>query len=126
NDEHLDGEGFVPWSEYDHPQLGKVEIGGWKLQEIRQNAPPQFLEDECVRNAAFSVRQAAMLPKLPVSDVEVEKLADDLVIVRAMVANDGYLRSNGSAMVVRNNVAKPVDVQIEGAEVLMGKARQQV
>ena len=29
-------------------------------------------------------------------------------------------------MAVRNNVARPVDVEIEGAEVVMGKAKQQV
>ena len=32
NDEALNGEGFKPWKEFDHPQLGKVEIGGWKTK----------------------------------------------------------------------------------------------
>jgi murein tripeptide amidase MpaA len=126
NDEQLNGEGFVPWSDFEHPQLGKVELGGWKTKEMRQNAPPQFLEDECERNAAFTVRQAAMTPRLILSDVEVEKMADELFVVRALVANDGYLPSNGSAMALRNNVARPVEVTIEGAEVVMGKAKQQV
>ena len=126
NDEQLNGEGFVPWSEFEHPQLGKVEIGGWKTKEMRQNAPPQFLLDECERNAAFTVRQAAMTPRLILSDIEVEKMADELFVIRAIVSNDGYLPSNGSAMAVRNNVAKPVDVEIEGADVVIGKAKQQV
>jgi murein tripeptide amidase MpaA len=126
NDEQLNGEGFVPWSEFEHPQLGRVEIGGWKTKEMRQNAPPQFLLDECERNAAFTVRQAAMTPRLILSDIEVEKMADELFVIRAIVSNDGYLPSNGSAMAVRNNVARPVDVEIEGAEVLIGKAKQQV
>lgn len=34
NDESLDGDGF------EHPQLGKVELGGWKSKQMRQNAPP--------------------------------------------------------------------------------------
>lgn len=126
NDESLNGEGFEPWREFEHPQLGKVELGGWKTKEMRQNAPPQFLQDECERNAGFTVRQAAMLPKLTLSDVEVEKLADDLYVVRAIVANGGYLPSNGSAMALRNNIAKPVDVEIAGAEVVMGKRKQEV
>jgi hypothetical protein len=26
-------DGFVDWREFDHPQLGKVEIGGWKAKK---------------------------------------------------------------------------------------------
>ena len=29
SDEALDGKGYVDWYEIDHPQLGKVELGGW-------------------------------------------------------------------------------------------------
>ena len=126
NDESLDGEGFEPWRAFEHPQLGKVELGGWKSKQMRQNAPPQFLRDECECNAAFTLRQAAMTSRLTVSDVEVEKMAEDLFVVRAMVANDGYLPSNGSAMAVRNNIARPVEVEIEGAEVVMGKPKQEI
>ncbi|CAN5562854.1 M14 family metallopeptidase [soil metagenome] len=126
NDDSLNGDGFEPWREFEHPQLGKVELGGWKTKQMRQNAPPQFLQNECERNAAFTLRQAAMTPRLTVSDVEVEKLTDELFVVRAMVANDGYLPSNGSAMAVRNNTARPVEVEMEGAEVVMGKPRQEI
>lgn len=126
NDEQLNGEGFVPWTAFEHPQLGPVEIGGWKTKEMRQNAPPQFLEDECVRNAAFSVRQAAMTPRLTIENVEVETLAENLHVVRAIVSNEGFLPTNGSAQAVRNNIARPVKVDLEGAEVVMGKASQQI
>ncbi len=30
NDRVLGGKGFVPWHEVKHPQLGTVEVGGWK------------------------------------------------------------------------------------------------
>lgn len=126
NDEQLGGRCFVRWSEFEHPQLGTVEIGGWKLKEVRQNAPSEFLLDECERNAAFSVRQAAMTPKLAIQDVEVEKIADDAFVIRALVVNEGYLPSYGSEMAQRAGIAKPVEVQIEGAEPIIGKKKQAI
>ena len=44
NDEQLDGKGYVDWYEFDHPQLGKVELGGWDVMYCWGNVPPQFLE----------------------------------------------------------------------------------
>jgi murein tripeptide amidase MpaA len=44
NDRELEGEGFSPWTPFDHPQLGRVEVGGWKTKFTHQNPPPKFLE----------------------------------------------------------------------------------
>ncbi|HQX61931.1 MAG TPA: M14 family metallopeptidase [Thermomicrobiales bacterium] len=126
NDEHLGGRCFVPWKAHEHPQLGAIEIGGWKTKEIRQNAPAEFLPDECERNAAFTVRQAAMTPIIAIGDVAVEKIADDAFVVRAMVANEGYLPTYGAEMARRIEAAKPVEVAISGAEPIIGKAKQSI
>jgi murein tripeptide amidase MpaA len=126
NDEQLGGRGFVPWRLAEHPQLGTVEIGGWKAKEVRQNAPPEFLRDECERNARFSVRQAAMLPRLAIGDVAVERIADDVFVIRAMIENHGFLPTNGSDIALRNNVARPVEVEIEGVEPILGKQKQEI
>lgn len=42
-DEALGGEGFMPWTPFDHPQLGPVEIGGWKRMLTFRNPPPGSL-----------------------------------------------------------------------------------
>ncbi len=39
NDEALGGRGFVDWHEFEHPQLGTVEIGGWDWFRVWSNAP---------------------------------------------------------------------------------------
>ena len=39
NDEKLGGKGFIDWQPFEHPQLGTVEIGGWKDKEVWQNPP---------------------------------------------------------------------------------------
>lgn len=126
NDEHLGGRGFVRWQPFEHPQLGAVEIGGWKTKEMRQNAPAEFLQDECERNAAFSVRQAVMLPQLVIGDVQVEKIADDAFVIRATIENHGYLPTNGSDIAVRNGIATPIEVEISGVEPIIGKRKQEI
>jgi len=40
SDEKLNGEGFMPWTPFEHPQLGPVEIGGWKRLYLMRNPPP--------------------------------------------------------------------------------------
>ena len=57
NDRELNGEGFVPWKPFDHPQLGRVEVGGWKTKFTFQNPPPKYLEGR--------VREAGPLRPLP-------------------------------------------------------------
>ncbi|HBY45407.1 MAG TPA: hypothetical protein DEG70_04035, partial [Chloroflexi bacterium] len=80
----------------------------------------------CERNAAFTVRQAAMTPIIAIGDVAVEKIADDAFVVRAMVANEGYLPTYGAEMARRIEAAKPVEVAISGAEPIIGKAKQSI
>ena len=126
NDEQLGGRGFVPWREHEHPQLGMVEIGGWKTKEVRQNAPSELLQDECERNARFSVRQATMMPRLAIGDVQVEQIADDAFVIRVIVENQGFLPTYGSEQALRNNIARPVEVEIEGAEPILGKQKQEI
>ncbi|MDH3223949.1 MAG: M14 family metallopeptidase, partial [Gemmatimonadota bacterium] len=42
NDEAMDGYAFKEWATYDHPQLGPVEIGGWR-KFGHNNPPPEEL-----------------------------------------------------------------------------------
>jgi len=126
NDEQLGGRCFVEWTAFEHPQLGQVEIGGWKTKEIRQNAPAEFLPDECDRNAQFTVRTATMTPQLAIGDVRVEKIADDAFVIRATIENHGFLATYGSQMAQRNGAAKPVEVRIEGVEPILGKQKQEI
>lgn len=45
-DNEAGGKWFVPWKPYDHPQLGRVEIGGLVNKFSVENPPPEFLEKE--------------------------------------------------------------------------------
>ena len=72
NDRELAGQGFVRWRKFDHPQLGVLEVGGWKTKFVLTNPPPQFLEGECHKNCLFTLYHAACLPKIDIEKTKVE------------------------------------------------------
>jgi len=69
-DEEFDGEGFVPWTLYDHPSLGEVEIGGWK-KFVRSNPPAPFLKDLVEKNTQADIAQAELTPLVVIKDIEI-------------------------------------------------------
>ena len=40
---------FLPWQEFNHPTLGKVEIGGMNPKFFSQNPPAEALEEFIAR-----------------------------------------------------------------------------
>lgn len=46
NDKALSDTGYVDWYPFEHPQLGRVELGGWDPINAWGNPPPAFLEKE--------------------------------------------------------------------------------
>ena len=115
--------GFRPWRAFDHPQLGPVEIGGMVNIWSYRNPPGHLLEKICHENMLFNLAHADAAPRVQVTALAAEKLADDLWKLRAEVANTGYLPTNLSDVALENAVAKPVTVAVEGAEVVMNPAR---
>ena len=107
NDEELDGEGFVPWKPFEHPQLGWVEIGGWKTKFTYQNPPPKYLEAECEKLARFALAHASCAPRLR-AGLKCEDLAGGLRRVELTVENTGYLPTNVTRIALDKKVAKPV------------------
>jgi hypothetical protein len=52
DDRGNDGKGFREWESFEHPTLGRVEIGGFHPKFFSQNGPPKELE-RWVRNQAL-------------------------------------------------------------------------
>ncbi|MHB1037963.1 MAG: M14 family metallopeptidase [Pirellulales bacterium] len=114
------GEGVVPWHEVNHPQFGKIEVGGLKKEWVRQ--PPSFLlEEECHRNMAFTLYHADQMPKVRVDSIHARPLSTGLVEVTAVVANDRLIPTHAAAD-VKNHLTRPDLVLISGEklEVLGG------
>lgn len=90
NRDLLLGGGFVPWHEVNHPLYGKIEVGGFKKNWVRQ--PPSFmLEEECHRNMAFSLYQADQMPLVKVQSIGEKALEGPLTEVTAVIANERML-----------------------------------
>ncbi|SEQ40813.1 Zinc carboxypeptidase [Devosia sp. YR412] len=118
---HMAEKGWRDWKPYDHPQLGKIEIGGMVNIWTYRNPPGFLLEDMCHKNVLFNLKHAAAAPLVRVDDVKLTPISDGVYKVRAEVGNHGYLPTNLSNVAVVNKVAKPVlvSIAIAGGEVLM-------
>ncbi|MCL2404609.1 MAG: M14 family metallopeptidase [Defluviitaleaceae bacterium] len=118
-------DGFMPWTKFEHPQLGEVEIGGWKHKYMFQNPPEQFLPDVCEKNMRFTNMQARAMARIEVRKVNVEKVADGLYRVSCGIVNGGYLNTAGTNLATQIAVCKPIEVAISGddIEVAQGKAK---
>jgi murein tripeptide amidase MpaA len=127
-DKELAGEGFEAWTDFDHPQLGKVEIGGWRMKDLLQNAPPRFLKAEAHKNALFCVKHAGASPRIDIAKATAEHLGDGVYRVEVVVKNRGYLPTNVTEKAKEIKAVKPVKVELglpEGAEVVLGKAKEE-
>jgi len=108
----LFGHGTVPWKKLDHPQYGKVEVGGLKKQWQRQ--PPSFLlEEECHRNMAFTLYHADQMPRVRIDSAKARPAAGGLVEVTAAVANS-KLTPTHAAVDVKHKMTPPDVVAIQG------------
>jgi len=114
-DKHLLlGQGTIAWHEVDHPQYGRVEVGGLKKSWGRQ--PPSFLlEEECHRNMAFTLYHADQMPQVEVQRIDVRPAEGGLVEVTAVVANR-KLTPTHAAVDLKRKMTPPDVVTIEGKD----------
>lgn len=127
NDESLNSEAFMPWTAFNHPQLGEVEIGGWHPKYFAQNPWFTHLEDECQRNHAFALKHAAALPELVIEKAEAKKENDGIYSITLDIANAGWLPTNVTAKAVELKIVKEVVAEISGdLELISGQAKEKL
>ena len=123
NDEELDGEGFVEWTATEHPQLGRVEIGGWKSKFTFQNPPPHLLKAECENLTSFALAHAQTAPRLT-AELKAEEMAPGIRRLELTVENAGFLPTNVTRIAADKKLVKPVAVELtlpNGTELISGK-----
>jgi hypothetical protein len=114
-------EAFVPWTPFQHPQYGEIEIGGFK-KSFQRVDPTFILENDAHRNMAFTVYHADQMPKLEVQEIKVKELDKNLHEVTATVANHRLIPTH-SAMDLKNQLTRPDWVTLrlaEKSEILAG------
>jgi hypothetical protein len=90
-----EGRTFPPWRAFDHPQLGKVEIGGIDPRVGIWNPPLHELGKVCAGQAQVFFRVAAMAPKLEIERIDRHPLPGSITRVEIRVVNTGYLGTYG-------------------------------
>jgi hypothetical protein len=94
-DEAFKGTCFKPWTKFQHPALGEVEIGGYNPKFFSQNGPPEVLEQWAGNQAMFNLYMAKSLPKVAIVDVKIAaaRAAKDSATheLRVTVRNTGRL-----------------------------------
>lgn len=74
-DEAFKGTCFKPWTKFQHPVLGEVEIGGFNPKFYSQNGPPQVLEKWARNQAMFNFYMARSLPQIEITEARVRALS---------------------------------------------------
>lgn len=129
NDEEVDGDAFENWRPFEHPQLGPVEIGGWKTKLYRQNIPLKYLRETCEKHSRFTLAHASLSPYLGVRRMLVEPQGDEIYRVVAVVENKGFLPTYTSKQGKARKVVRPMEVELElpeGVSVVSGQQRQDI
>jgi hypothetical protein len=111
----LMNDGAVAWHEVEHPTYGIIEIGGMKKEVGR--VPPSFmLEEECHRNAMFTLYHAEMTPRVSFGNVVSERLGRRLFKVWVEVVNDGLMPTR-CAQDVENHISPPDIISLSSKKV---------
>ncbi len=116
-------EGFIPWAEYDHPEKGKVEIGGFNAYAVA-NPPGDQIQALGEKQYEFLCYLASLFPKVTIAKTSVSNLGGGLFRIQAEVENSGFLPTALAHGVVSRSV-KPTMVQlgIEPANLVSGSPK---
>lgn len=129
SDEQLDGKGYIEWYEFEHPQLGPVELGGWDISYAIRNPPPKFMEAEMARFPEWFLWHLLISPLLELYHVGVTPIGDDVYGVSLVVHNTGWLPTYVTKKALENKMVRGVICEIElpkGATLRSGKIREEV
>lgn len=122
-------EALVRWYPFDHPQLGRVELGGWNGLYSWRNPPHALLEAEVTPQADFAIAFAALAPRLSWREVKVTPLGDSAYHILAVVENAGFLPTYVSQRGLAMKAVRPVRLEMElgeGVELVGGKQKVEI
>lgn len=129
NDTALRGRGFVNWYPFDHPQLGRVELGGWDSLFTWTNPPHAMLEKELAPLSRWLVWHCLISPRLEILEASATALSDDTWRVRLVVQNTGWLPSYVTRQAKNKKLSRGLVCEIAlapGMSLLTGKQREEL
>ncbi|HTE27297.1 M14 family metallopeptidase [Flavitalea sp.] len=113
---------FVDWHEFNHPQYGKIEIGGFK-KNFGRTHPGFLLESDAHRNMAFTIYHCYHTPKLEIDSITEKDLGDGLKEITVVIANRRIMPTH-SSQDTKYKIERPDYINITGANVIAGMVVQ--
>jgi len=107
--ENIDG--FAGWTSYTHPDLGEVEIGGFKPGAVI-NPPASKISVLGDSHAKFVTYLSSLFPKISIAKTEVINHGGGIFQIKAEIGNTGFLPTSLNHGVISRSV-KPTMVQLE-------------
>jgi hypothetical protein len=103
-------DGFIAWQPLEHPELGDVEIGGFRPY-VYSNPPAAKIAELGRTHVEFVTYLSSVFPKVAIVSTTVKSLGAGLFRIKAEVENSGFLPTS-SAQGVRSRSVKPTMVQL--------------
>jgi hypothetical protein len=117
-------EAHVPWTRFDHPELGEVEIGGFKPYALVEPGPARLAKITAV-HFEHLLSLAELLPRPSLNLIEFQDLDSGLFEVSVALSNRALLPLFSRAG-ERSRTGSPVQVHLDlpqGAELIAGSLR---
>lgn len=92
DDPALNGQGYLDWKSFDHPQLGQVELGGFTKYWLFNVPPGPYFRRTLEDQARFAVYRALLTPLVRIKSIEIDPNPSDpgKWTVVATAVNLGY------------------------------------
>lgn len=129
SDSALQGKGYIDWYAFNHPQLGKVELGGWNNLYSFWNPPSHLLEKELAVFPQWLVWHNLIGPRLEIHEASATALGNDTYRVRLVVRNSGWLPSYITKKSLEKKLTRGVIAEIklpQDATLITGDARTEL
>lgn len=121
SDSTLNGEGFINWTSFKHPQLGEVEIGG--IVPYADLVPREEAIEKAISvQVPWIYKLSEGIPELNLTDQKIKKIGDGIYKIEVWISNEGKFHFP-LAIGTRNKVPPPAVVKLsaKGIEFLQGK-----
>jgi murein tripeptide amidase MpaA len=128
NQEKLGGAAHHGWRAFEHPQLGRVEIGGWDRFHAFGNPPLPLLERELQRFPRWLLWQALCSPKLELVHAGATALGDGTWKLKLVVQNTGWLPTYVAKRALARKTVRPIVTELAlpaGATLATGLLREE-
>ncbi len=86
----LEGKGFVDWEPFNHPTLGKVEIGG--ITPFSMTVPPDSMINDLIsKQVPFIYDIVKKLPVIKTGEVRIRSKGSGVYSIKVWIENTGFI-----------------------------------